>query len=63
VYESPQTRHYINERLQRREKMAKEKHYIFSARTTEEELRQLGGLKAKLNVGWDDLVIDAVCAH
>jgi hypothetical protein len=43
--------------------MAKEKHYIFSARTTEEGLRQLGELKAKLNVGCDDLVIDAVCAH
>ena len=43
--------------------MAKEKQHVFSARTTEEGLKQLNELKAKLNISWDDLVIDAVCAH
>jgi hypothetical protein len=36
---------------------------VFSARTTEEGLRLLNELKARLGVGWDALVIDAVCAH
>jgi len=43
--------------------MAKEKQHVFSARTTEEGLRLLNELKAKLGIGWDELVIDAVCAH
>ena len=43
--------------------MAEKKHHVFSVRTTEEGLRLLNGLKAKLGVGWDELVIDAVCAH
>ena len=43
--------------------MAKVRHYIFSARTTEDGLKTLNGLKAKLGVGWDDLIIDAVNAH
>ncbi len=45
--------------------MAKErgKQYVFSARTTEEGLKQLNQLKAEKGIGWDDLVIDAVCAH
>ena len=43
--------------------MAKEKHYVFSARTTEEGLRVLNDLRKKRNVGWDELVIDAVCTH
>lgn len=43
--------------------MAKGKHHVFSARTTEEGLRQLNELKAKLGLSWDELVIDAVCAH
>ena len=43
--------------------MAKEKQYVFSARTTEEGLRQLNELKARLGISWDDLVIDAVCAY
>ena len=43
--------------------MAKGKQYVFSARTTEEGLKILNELKAKLGVGWDELVIDAVCAH
>ena len=33
------------------------------ARTTEEGLKALNGLKARLGIGWDGLVIDAVCAH
>jgi len=41
--------------------MAKEKHYIFSARTTEEGLRQLSEVKNRLKLSWDELVIDAVC--
>ncbi len=43
--------------------MAKEKQYVFSARTTKEGLGFLNELKAKLGVNWDRLVIDAVCAH
>ena len=43
--------------------MADKKHYVFSGRTTEEGLRTLNELKAGLGIGWDELVIDAVCAH
>ena len=43
--------------------MAREKQHVFSARTTEEGLRILNELKAKLGVGWDELVVDAICAH
>jgi len=43
--------------------MAKAKHHVFSARTTEEGLRLLNGIREERKVGWDDLVIDAVCAH
>jgi len=43
--------------------MAKAKQHVFSARTTEEGLRLLNGLRKERNIGWDDLVIDAVCAH
>ena len=43
--------------------MAKEKQHVFSARTTEEGLRRLNELKAKLGLSWDGLVIDAMCAH
>ena len=43
--------------------MAKEHQFVFSARTTDEGLRLLNGLKEKLGVSWDDLVIDAVSAH
>ena len=46
--------------------MAKEKRerqHVFSARTTEEGLKALNGLRANLGVGWDALVIDAVSAH
>ena len=43
--------------------MAKEKHHVFSARTTEEGLRILNDLRKERNVGWDGLVVDAVCAH
>jgi hypothetical protein len=43
--------------------MAKAKQHVFSARTTEEGLRQLNRLKEEKGVGWDDLVIDAVYAH
>jgi len=43
--------------------MAGEKHHVFSARTTEEGLRLLNELRAKLGIGWDELVVDAVCAH
>jgi len=43
--------------------MAKERHYVFSARTTEEGLRLLNGIREEKKIGWDDLVIEAVCAH
>jgi len=43
--------------------MAKAKHHVFSARTTEEGLRLLNGIRKERDIGWDDLVIDAVCAH
>jgi hypothetical protein len=43
--------------------MEKQKQHVFSARTTEEGLRLLNGLRKARNIGWDDLVIDAVCAH
>ena len=43
--------------------MTKEKHHIFSARTTEEGLRRLNDVRRERGIGWDDLVIDAVCAH
>jgi hypothetical protein len=43
--------------------MAKGRHYVFSARTTREGLRQLNDVKRERGVSWDDLVIDAVCAH
>jgi hypothetical protein len=41
----------------------KARHFVFSARMTEEGLRTLNDLKRRLGVGWDDLVIDAVNAH
>jgi hypothetical protein len=43
--------------------MAKQRHYVFSARTTDEGLRLLNGIRQEKKIGWDDLVIDAVCAH
>jgi hypothetical protein len=43
--------------------MAKGKHYVFSARTTEEGLKLLNGVREERKIGWDDLVLDAVCAH
>ena len=43
--------------------MAKEKQHVFSARTTEEGLRLLNGIREEKKIGWDDLVLDAVCAR
>jgi len=43
--------------------MTRGKQHVFSARTTEEGLRRPNELKASLKVSWDELVIDAVCAH
>ncbi len=43
--------------------MPREKQHVFSARTTKEGLKALNGLKARLGVSWDSLVIDAVNAH
>jgi len=43
--------------------MPREKQYVFSARTTKEGLETLNGLKTRLGVNWDSLVIDAVNAH
>lgn len=38
----------------------KKKYHVFSARTTEEGLKILNELKKAQNVGWDDLVINAM---
>jgi hypothetical protein len=43
--------------------MPKEKQYVCSLRTTAEGLKALSGLKARLGVNWDALLIDAVNAH
>jgi hypothetical protein len=43
--------------------MPKSRHYVFSARTTRDGLRQLNDVKRERGISWDDLVIDAVCAH
>ena len=43
--------------------MAREKQFVFSARTTEEGLRVLNELKGRLSMGWDEMVIDAVCTY
>jgi hypothetical protein len=43
--------------------MAKQKQHVFSARTTEEGLRLLNGLRRERGIGWDELVIDGMCAH
>jgi hypothetical protein len=43
--------------------MAKTKQYVFSARTTDEGLKQLNELKGKLHIGWDEIVIDGMCGH
>jgi hypothetical protein len=43
--------------------MAKDKQHVFSARTTEEGLGLLNGIREEKKIGWDELVIDAVCAH
>lgn len=43
--------------------MPKSRHFVFSARTTREGLRQLNDVKRERGVSWDELVIDAVCAH
>ena len=37
--------------------MAKQKHHVFSARTTEEGLRTLNQLKEERGIGWDELVM------
>lgn len=42
--------------------MPNEKHFVFSARTTEKGLRLLNDLKGRLGVSWDELIVDAVAA-
>ena len=39
----------------------KGKQYVFSARTTEEGLKRLGEIRQERHMGWDELVIEAVC--
>jgi hypothetical protein len=39
------------------------KRFVFSARTTEAGLRALNQLRQEKEIGWDELVVDAVCAH
>ncbi len=43
--------------------MARDKQHVFSARTTEKGLRLLNQIKAEKGIGWDDLVLDAVCGQ
>jgi len=43
--------------------MPDRKHHVFSARTTEEGLKILNQLKDDLKLSWDELVVNAVCAH
>ena len=43
--------------------MSEKKHYVFSARTTQAGLMELNELKKKLNIGWDDFVVEAMCGH
>jgi hypothetical protein len=43
--------------------MARQKQHVFSARTTEQGLRLLNGLRREKGIGWDELVIDGMCAH
>jgi hypothetical protein len=43
--------------------MPNNKHYVFSARTTEAGLRALNQIRQERGIGWDELVVDAVCAH
>ena len=43
--------------------MPDKKHFVFSARTTEDGLRILSDLRKEKDIGWDELVIDAVCAN
>lgn len=52
------------ERQKKEEKMmVKGKQFVFSARTTERGLKTLNELKGKLNISWDEMVIDAVCTR
>jgi hypothetical protein len=44
-------------------KMARGKQHVFSARTTEQGLKALSALRAELKVGWDELVVEAVCSR
>jgi hypothetical protein len=41
--------------------MPREKQHVFSARTTEEGLKTLNELKARLGMSWDEMVVDAMC--
>jgi hypothetical protein len=43
--------------------MAKAKQSVFSARPTEEGLKRLNELKSKLNIGWDEMVIEGMFSH
>ena len=43
--------------------MPERKHRVFSARTTDEGLGILNDLRKERGIGWDELVIGAVCTH
>lgn len=43
--------------------MAKEKQWKISANTTEEGLGTLRGLKERLGVSWDELIVGSICAQ
>ena len=43
--------------------IAKAKQFVFNARTTETGLKELNEVKSKMELGWDEFVIDGMCGH
>lgn len=41
----------------------KKKHHVFSARTTEEGLKVLNGIRESQGMSWDELIIAAINGH
>lgn len=64
-FADPPERAIINDEHQTKEvkRNGKRKKHVFSVRMTEEGLKTLNELMARLNVGWDDLVVDVMCGY
>ena len=64
-FADPPKRAIINDEHQTKEveRNGKRKKHVFSVRMTEEGLKTLNELMARLNVGWDDLVVDVMCGY